>query len=250
MSPRPPRASRRTSRPAKRGGRPRTARAQATAGRSLAPRRRAAIDGEIISAAEELFAQHGFQGTSIAEIAARVGISKQNLLYYFPTKEALYKRVLDGVLDEWLERMSVFTDAGADPEASLRGYISAKLQYSRERPAGGRAAANEIISGGRLYAAEIRARVVQVLRAQAETLQKWVADRRVDPVDPVHLMFVLWAMTQTYADFSRQMELLIGKDALDREDFAAAEELVTRVVLRALGLAPPARAHPELALTP
>ncbi len=63
------------------------------------------MDTEILAAAEDLFATHGFQGVSIAEVAARVGISKQNLLYYFPTKEALYRRVLDGVLDEWLERL-------------------------------------------------------------------------------------------------------------------------------------------------
>ena len=216
----------------------------------MAQRRRAAMDGEIVAAAEEIFAQHGFQGASIADIAARVGISKQNLLYYFPTKEALYKRVLDGVLDEWLERMSTLTDAGADPETALRRYIAAKLQYSRERPAGSRVYANEIISGAPLYGAEIRQRVVPALRAQAETLNRWVAEQRIDPIDSLHLMFVLWAMTQTYADFSRQMELVMGKDALSREDFAVAEELVTRIVLRALGIAPPARALPQLAVTP
>jgi TetR/AcrR family transcriptional regulator len=195
-----------------------------------------------VAAAEEIFAQHGFQGASIADIADRVGISKQNLLYYFPTKEALYKRVLDGVLDEWLGRMSALADAGSDPETALRGYIAAKLQYSRERPAGSRVYANEIISGAPLFGEEIRRRVVPALRAQAETLNRWVTDRRIEPIDSLHLMFVLWAMTQTYADFSRQMELVMGKEALGREDFTAAEELVTRVVLRALGIAAPARA--------
>jgi TetR/AcrR family transcriptional regulator len=90
---------------------------------------------------------------------------------------------------------------------------------------------------------------VPALRAQTETLNRWAADRRIEPVDALHLMFVLWAMTQTYADFSRQMELVMGKDALGREDFAAAEELVTRVVLRALGISP-LRAVPQRAVTP
>jgi TetR/AcrR family transcriptional regulator len=199
------------------------------------------MDSEIVAAAEEVFAQHGFQGASIADIAARLGISKQNLQYYFPTKEALYKRVLDGVLDEWLERMSALADADADPETALRSYIAAKLRYSRERPAGSRVYANEIISGAPLYGAEIRRRVVPALRTEAETLNRWVAERRIEPIDPLHLMFVLWAMTQTYADFSRQMELVMGKDALGRDDFVAAEEIVTRVVLSALGIASPVR---------
>ena len=197
------------------------------------------MDGEIVARAEEIFAQHGFQGASVADIADRVGISKQNLLYYFPTKEALYKRVLDGVLDEWLERMSALADAGTDPEAALRAYIGAKLRYSRERPAGSRVYANEIISGAPLYGLEIKRRVVPALRAQAETLNRWMLERRIEPIDSLHLMFVIWAMTQTYADFSRQMELVVGKDALGRDDFAAAEEIVTRLVLRALGIASP-----------
>jgi len=205
----------------------------------MAQRRRAAMDGEIVAAAEEIFAQHGFQGASVADIAERVGISKQNLLYYFSSKEALYKRVLDGVLDEWLERMSALADAGTDPEAALRAYIGAKLRYSRERPAGSRVYANEIISGAPLYGPEIRRRVVPALRAQAETLNRWMCEQRIEPIDSLHLMFVIWAMTQTYADFARQMELVMGKDALGRGDFAAAEEIVTRLVLRALGIASP-----------
>jgi TetR/AcrR family transcriptional regulator len=205
----------------------------------MAQRRRAAMDGEIVAAAEEIFAQHGFQGASVADIAERVGISKQNLLYYFSSKEALYKRVLDGVLDEWLERMSALADAGTDPEAALRAYIGAKLRYSRERPAGSRVYANEIISGAPLYGLEIKRRVVPALRAQAETLNRWMLERRIEPIDSLHLMFVIWAMTQTYADFARQMELVMGKDALGRGDFAAAEEIVTRLVLRALGIASP-----------
>ncbi|BDG02481.1 TetR/AcrR family transcriptional regulator [Anaeromyxobacter oryzae] len=203
-------------------------------------RRRRVLDANIVAAAEELFAQHGFQGVSIAEVAARVGISKQNLTYYFPTKEALYRRVLDGVLDEWLERLRGLADPDKEPEAALRDYIRAKLRYSRERPSGSRVFATEIIAGLPLYAREIRARVVPALRAQVETLGRWVADGRVEPIDPVHLMFVLWAATQTYADFSHQMALVMDKEALEPADFDAAEEVVTRVVLRALGLAAPA----------
>ena len=195
------------------------------------------MDAEIVAAAEELFARRGLDGTSVAEIAARVGISKQNLLYYFPTKEALYKRVLDGVLDEWLARMDALADATQDPEPALRAYISAKLRYSRERPSGSRVYANEIIAGAPVYAREIEARVVPALRAQVATLSRWAAEGRIAPIDPVHLMFVLWAATQTYADFARQMELVLGRPALVEDDFHAAEELLTNVVLRAIGVA-------------
>lgn len=206
---------------------------------SLRRRQRRAMDAEIVAAAEELFAANGFRGVSIAEVAARVGISKQNLLYYFPTKEALYRRVLDGVLDEWLERLRGLGDPTKDPETALREYIFAKLRYSRERPNGSRVFATEIIAGAPLYAKEIRARVVPPLRAHVATLRRWIAEGRVEAIDPIHLMFVVWAATQTYADFAHQMALVMGKPTLAPEDFDAAEETITRVVLGALGLAAP-----------
>ena len=60
----------------------------------------------ILDSAERLFAQYGFEGVSLESIAAAVGINRHNLLYYFPSKEALYRNVLDRVLDLWLECMA------------------------------------------------------------------------------------------------------------------------------------------------
>jgi len=63
---------------------------------------RAQLEHDILDAAKKLFAQRGYGGVSLDHIAKAVGASKQNLLYYFPSKEALYRRVLHGVLDVWL----------------------------------------------------------------------------------------------------------------------------------------------------
>jgi AcrR family transcriptional regulator len=49
---------------------------------------------EIIRAALDVFAERGFRGTSLAAVAARVGLSQQGLLHYFPTKDALLAEVL------------------------------------------------------------------------------------------------------------------------------------------------------------
>lgn len=55
--------------------------------------------------AEKQFALQGFEGTSAAALAEQAGVSKQNLLYYFPNKLALYKRVLDDVMAAWLQSL-------------------------------------------------------------------------------------------------------------------------------------------------
>ena len=193
--------------------------------------RRDKVEAAILAAAVRLFAECGFEGTAIATVAERAGLSKQNLLYYFPTKEALYRRVLDDVLDEWLARMESLADPGQDPRDVLRGYVQAKLRFSREQPWASRVYAQEVISGAPLYGAQIRQRVVPLLRKDIEVFEYWIAEGRIAPVNATHLLFSIWSMTQAYADFSTQMALVLGRDELESGDFEAAEQLITDMVL-------------------
>ena len=200
-------------------------------------RRRDKLEGAILAAATRLFAECGFEGTSIAAVAERTGISKQNLLYYFPTKNGLYARVLDDVLDDWLERMAnlaQLADRGGEPADVLRAYVAAKLRFSREQPWASRVYAMEVIGGAKFYGEQIRARVVPLLRRDIEVFERWMADGRIARVDATHLLFALWAMTQSYADFSAQMTLVLDKPELSGTDFEDAERLIGDMVVRAV----------------
>jgi len=191
-----------------------------------------AILGEVV----RQFAECGYEGTSIATVAERAGLSKQNLMYYFPTKQALYQRVLDNVLDDWLARMATLADPGKEPGDVLRAYVRAKLQYSREQPLASRVYAMEVVSGAKLYADQIRRRVIPLLRADIAVFERWIAEGKIAPVNATHLLFSIWAMTQTYADFSAQMTLVLDRDQLQQSDFDDAERLITGMVLAAVGL--------------
>ncbi|KFC69854.1 TetR/AcrR family transcriptional regulator [Massilia sp. LC238] len=197
-------------------------------------RRRDKLESAILAAATRLFAECGFDGASIAAVAERTGISKQNLLYYFPTKNGLYQRVLDDVLDDWLERMAKLADAGGEPADVLRAYVAAKLRFSREQPWASRVYAMEVIGGAKFYGEQIRARVVPLLRRDIEVFERWMADGRIARVDATHLLFALWAMTQSYADFSAQMALALDKPELTGTDFEDAERLIGDLVVRAV----------------
>ena len=157
-------------------------------------------------------------------------------MYYFPTKQALYQRVLDNVLDDWLARMATLADPGKEPGDVLRAYVRAKLQYSREQPLASRVYAMEVISGARLYADQIRRRVIPLLRADIAVFERWIAEGKIAPVNATHLLFSIWAMTQTYADFSAQMTLVLDREQLQQSDFDDAERLITGMVLAAVGL--------------
>lgn len=194
------------------------------------------VEGAILAEAVRLFAEHGYEGTAIADVAERAGLSKQNLMYYFPTKQALYTRVLDDVLDDWLARMASLGDESREPEDVLRAYIRAKLQFSREQPLASRVYAIEVIGGATIYGDQIRRRVVPLLRADIAVFERWIAQGKIAPVNATHLLFAVWAMTQSYADFGAQMQLVLDRPQLGQNDFDEAERLITGMVLGALGL--------------
>ncbi|MCA1857574.1 TetR/AcrR family transcriptional regulator [Massilia oculi] len=199
-----------------------------------APARRDRLESAILAAATRLFAECGFEGSTIAAVAERAGISKQNLLYYFPTKHGLYRRVLDEVLDDWLARMAHLADADGEPEDVLRAYVAAKLRFSREQPWASRVYAMEVIGGAKFYGEQIRTRVVPLLQRDIEVFERWMAQGRIARVDATHLLFALWAMTQSYADFAAQMTLVLERPELTGGDFANAEQLIGDMVVRAL----------------
>ena len=65
----------------------------------------------ILAAAEALFAVRGYSGATMAAIAARAGLPKANLHYYFGTKQALYRAVIDTIMELWLEAFGEITEA-------------------------------------------------------------------------------------------------------------------------------------------
>jgi TetR/AcrR family transcriptional regulator len=197
------------------------------------PLRAARVEKErrILREAEAQFARYGFEGASLESIAAALGLSRHNLLYYFPSKQALYRQVLDDVMTQWLAGMGELA-VGDDPESGLKRYIAAKLRSSRERPDGSAVFTKEVIAGAPRYADAITTRVAPVLAADVRVFERWARQGRIGRLDFRHLMFVIWAVTQAYADLAPQFALLLGKPALDKDDFAAAQGVIERLVLR------------------
>lgn len=204
------------------------------------PRRRSRVreahEAKILSVAEDIFAQFGYNGTAIEAIAERAGMSKQNMLYYFPSKEALYLRVLASILDLWLEKMVLLDQDGDDPATMLGNYIRGKIELSRIQPNGSKVFANEIINGAPYLKSHLQSKLVPILDADVNLVRSWIADGKMDPIDPYHLFFVIWSATQTYADFSIQIQLSLKKEQLDVEDFQGASDFLTHMVLKGIGL--------------
>jgi TetR/AcrR family transcriptional regulator len=193
------------------------------------------LESRILRSAEFVFATKGFSGSSMDRIAEMAKISKQNLIYYFPNKDLLYKRVLKEILDIWIEKLSVFETQGQTPEVVIRRYVHEKMQISRLYPNGSKVFAHEIISGAPVLKEYLISHLKPQFDRDVELVKLWINKGLVDDIDPEYLFFTIWAATQTYADFSIQIEILLGKKELTDTDFDKAEKAVTEFIVRALG---------------
>jgi len=192
---------------------------------------------QILSEAENQFARFGFEGVSLDGIAAALGISRQNMLYYYASKDDLYGAVLDGVLESWMQGMDAMAK-GDDPEAAISAYIRAKLRFSQERRSATAVFTREVMAGAPRYAEKLAMAVMPRLRADVRAFERWARQGLIERVDFTHLMFVIWSATQAYADQASQYALFMGKLRLDDDDFAAAHALITRIVMQSLKKVP------------
>jgi TetR/AcrR family transcriptional regulator len=202
------------------------------------PRRKAHIrntnEAHLLACAEAVFAERGFEGTSTAMIAERAGLPKANLHYYFPTKLALYRRVLDDLFEEWYRAADTF-DCSDDPVEAIGGYVRAKMELSRRRPLGSKVWANEIIHGATHMQDILSGRVKPWMETRVVLINDWIARCLLAPIDARTFLFMIWAMTQHYADFDAQIEALAGKRALSKKSFDATTDEVVALVIRACG---------------
>ncbi|MDO5613720.1 MAG: TetR family transcriptional regulator C-terminal domain-containing protein [Paracoccus sp. (in: a-proteobacteria)] len=163
----------------------------------------------ILRGALEAFSAHGFRGATIDQIAESAGLSKPNVLYYFSSKDEIYRSLLTTLLDTWLAPLRSLNPLG-DPLTEVLAYVRAKLDLSRDYPRESRLFANEILQGAPHLTELLGGELRELVDDAVATLSGWIEQGRLAPVDPHHLIFSIWALTQHYADFEVQVRAVLG----------------------------------------
>ncbi len=180
--------------------------------RAAQTKRRTRIQEEkeevILEAALEVFANHGFRGATIDQIADQAGMSKPNLLYYFPTKEAIHRVLIDRILDTWLDPLRAIDETG-EPLSEIKSYIRRKLEMARDFPRESRLFANEILQGAPRIQEELQD-LKNLVDEKVKVFAKWIEQGKMRNIDPYHMIFSIWATTQHYADFDVQVQAVLG----------------------------------------
>jgi len=187
----------------------------------------------IMDAALSLFSKNGVSGTTIEQVSELANVSKSNLLYYFKSKDGLYLSVITHLLDVWLTPLQSFS-VEQDPIETLSNYIKVKLEMSRDNPAESKLFCMEVVQGAPLLIKELETPLKTLLDAKSAVINEWIKAGKLKPVDPIHLIFSIWAITQHYADFSVQIKAVTGKDLSDPVFFDSTLSNIQRIILDGL----------------
>jgi TetR/AcrR family transcriptional regulator len=185
----------------------------------------------ILDAALLVFSVDGFAGARVDAIAEMAGLSKPNLLYYFRTKAELYLAVLRRTLDAWLEPLRLMQPEDNAQDA-IAAYITRKLEQARDYPEASRLFAMEIMRGAPILSGVIAGDLKALVDDKTAIIARWMKDGRLPGHSPHHLLMMIWAMTQHYADFSTQVEALTGKTLADPAFFAETRDAILAALVK------------------
>jgi TetR/AcrR family transcriptional regulator len=185
----------------------------------------------ILDAALAVFSAEGFAGARVEAIAASAGLSKTNLLYYFRTKAELYLAVLRRMLEMWIEPLRQIQDRD-DPRQALTAYIVRKLEFARDYPEASRLFAMEVMRGAPILSDVLASDLKVLVDDKAAIIARWIAAGHLPAAGaPHHVLFLIWATTQHYADFAAQIEALTGKTLADDAFFEDAKAAVLKALV-------------------
>jgi TetR/AcrR family transcriptional regulator len=91
-------------------------------------------EGRILAAAEEIFAAHGLAGARTERIAARAGVNKALLYYYFGSKRNLYRAVLRHLLEQLGQLAGPAEAIGASPRQRLVAFVDGYFDFLVSHP--------------------------------------------------------------------------------------------------------------------
>ena len=190
---------------------------------------------QILRAAEQEFEKFGFGGARMQRIADAGGVPKANIHYYFANKLALYDAVLANVISLWDQALAPI-NVNDDPAVVLENYVRLKVEFTRLYPSATRIFAQELLNGSPNLSDQLDTDTRSWTRQRAREINRWIRSGQIAPIDPHHLIFMIWSSTQHYAESESQVTSIYKKSSLTKRDYDRLADSITTMVLRICGL--------------
>jgi AcrR family transcriptional regulator len=172
---------------------------------------------QILGAAGRLFAEHGYEGTSLNDIAEAVGIRRSSLLHHFASKDALYREVFESTISDWFTRIDSAVDKPRGGFEQMDRVIDAGFQFFVANPDFVRMFRREALEAKSEFATEF----ASVMRPQVELVcgffQREMDEGNFRQHDPLQLILTGYGLIVTYFSDLPFLEALTGTDPLGDE---------------------------------
>ncbi|HLG20322.1 MAG TPA: TetR/AcrR family transcriptional regulator [Bdellovibrionota bacterium] len=190
----------------------------------------------LLAAGAELFAKHGFAGTTADMIARRSRVNKALVNYYFRTKEGLYEEIVGSTLRPLSNHLQS-QQADLRPDEQLRHFIEIFAVTHVKHPYLSTMILREFLSGNRTISGRLLPHFIGIVRYVSDILERGIKEKLFRPVDPflTHLSLVS-TLVYFFATAQARRHLLSSADSPVRDP--TVDEYVrhvTELFLRGLG---------------